>query len=222
MSYGHLLGELVLRVTGMSLGAFFRTNLAEVCHADFHIGVGDGVDHRIAELVPPSKPPRDFSKLDPNEIAMRSFSGPKVRADTAMTDRWRRAEVGAANGHGNARSVARLQSVVSHNGDAGWGRLLRTRTLDAIFETQSVGRDLVLGVDLEFGNGYALGLPPGAADPGSGRRCYWIGFGGSVVVNDLDNSATFAYVMNRMGSGLVGSTRTLRLIDAFYRGIKRY
>jgi CubicO group peptidase (beta-lactamase class C family) len=83
-------------------------------------------------------------------------------------------------------------------------RLLSEKGCEAVFEEQANGTDLVLGVPLRFGIGYGLGtdvmpLPP--------RACYWGGWGGSVVIVDLDTKLVVTYMMNRMASGLVGDLR---------------
>ena len=106
------------------------------------------------------------------------------------TEGWRRADIGAANGHGNARSVAHLQSAVACGGEVHGVRLLSPQTIDRIFEVQSNGIDLVIGIPLKIGVGYSL-LP-------EGRACCWGGAGGSLVINDVDRRMTFAYVMNKM------------------------
>ena len=80
--------------------------------------------------------------------------------NTSWTEGWRRADIGAANGHGNARSVARLQSAVACGGEVDGVRLLSPQTIDRIFEVQSNGIDLVIGIPLKLGVGYGL-LPEG-------------------------------------------------------------
>ncbi|MEQ9164322.1 MAG: serine hydrolase, partial [Ilumatobacter fluminis] len=80
------------------------------------------------------------------------------------------------------------------------------------FEQQSSGVDLVLGMPVCFGLGYAIANPDDAAGITSGRVCYWGGWGGSIVVNDLDNRVTMAYMMNRMQAGLVGNETSFALL----------
>jgi CubicO group peptidase (beta-lactamase class C family) len=116
-----------------------------------------------------------------------------ARTGNSWTEAWRRADIGAANGHGNARSLARLQSAVACGGEVDGVRLLSPQTIDRIFEVQCNGIDLVIGVPLKFGVGYGL-LP-------EGRVCYWGGTGGSTVIIDVDRRITFAYVMNKMAPG---------------------
>ncbi len=125
-----------------------------------------------------------------------------------LTEAWRRADIGAANGHGNARSVARLQSAVACGGEVDGVRLLSPKTIDRIFEVQSNGVDLVLGIRLKFGIGYGL-LPILNVLPflPEGRLCLWGGAGGSLVIADVDRRLTFAYVMNKMRPDLINPTR---------------
>lgn len=87
-------------------------------------------------------------------------------------------------------------------------------TIDQIFHTQSSGVDLVLGLPLHFGNGYGLPCPDIVPYIPAGRRCFWGGWGGSLVVNDLDNRLTFTFAMNRMGEGTLGDDRALTLLAA--------
>jgi CubicO group peptidase (beta-lactamase class C family) len=97
---------------------------------------------------------------------------------------------------------------VSHGGEVDGVQLLSPATLDRIFEVQADGTDLVLGVPLRFGIGYALPQPVSAPAVPSGRVCWWTGWGGSIVVNDLERRVTFAYAMNRMVNHYTSSPRT--------------
>ena len=128
------------------------------------------------------------------------------------TAAWRQAEIPAENGHGNARSVARINSLVSNAGRVGDVQLLSPETIELIFKEQSNGMDLALGMPLRFGIGF--GLPQLTTIPfvPEGRRCFWMGLGGSIVVNDLDHGLTMAYVMNQMGDGLPGILGTERTV----------
>ena len=129
---------------------------------------------------------------------------------------WRRAEIPAANGHGNARSVAAIQSVIAGRGQARGIRLLSAEGTDAIFEEQTDGTDLVLGVPFRFGMGYGLG---NADMPIGPRACFWGGYGGSVIVIDQDTDLTVCYVMNRMESGLVGDLRGMTIVLEAAQGV---
>ena len=216
---GHLVGEVVRRVTGQSLGRYFADELAGPLGADFHIGLAAEHDHRVANIVPPPPLPFDLANLDPESVMYKTFTGPAADPTVAWTPEWRRAEIGAANGHGNARSVARIQAVVSNGGEIDGVRLLSPQTIARIFEEQSNGPDLALGIPLRFGIGY--GLPESVTMPSlpQGRVCYWGGWGGSLIVNDADRQLTIAYMMNKMAAGIIGGPRSEALVRAAYAAV---
>ena len=122
---------------------------------------------------------------------------------------FRRAGVAGIGGLGNARSIATAQAAVSHGGEVAGVRLLSPETIDRIFEVQADGPDKTLfNAPLRWGIGYQLPGPAAPAIPG-GRIAWWTGWGGSIVVNDLDRRTTIAYAMNKMvGSHLLRSDRT--------------
>lgn len=207
LSHGHLLDGIVRGATGTTLAEAFRTLIAQPLGADFHLGVPEDALDRCADLVPP--PRIDPSALPKGNMLVPTLANPFLDVGGfCNTAPWRRVSVAAANGHGNARSIAQIQSVVSHGG-AG---LLSPATLERIFEVQADGPDLVLLVPLRWGIGYALPTPTAPAVP-EGRVCWWTGYGGSIVVNDLDRRTTVAYAMNRMVPHFTSSPRT----DAYVR-----
>ncbi|MDP2291706.1 MAG: serine hydrolase domain-containing protein [Actinomycetota bacterium] len=213
LNQGHLVGEVIRRVTGTKLGEFFRTQVAEPLGADFHIGLAPSEYGRVANVIPPPPLPIDLSTLDPDMVAVKTFTGPAPDASVAWTDEWRQADIGAANGHGNARSMALVQSAISNGGVVNGVQLLDQSSIDQIFREQSNGVDLVLMMPMRFGIGFGL---PGESFPlpPDRRICFWGGWGGSLVINDLDNRMTFTFAMNRMGGGTVGDERGLNLLAA--------
>lgn len=213
LNQGHLVGEVVRRITGTKLGEFFRTQVAEPLGADFHIGLAPSEYGRVANVIPPPPLPIDLSTLDPDMVAVKTFTGPAPDASVAWTDEWRQADIGAANGHGNARSMALVQSAISNGGVVNGVQLLDQGSIDQIFREQSNGVDLVLMMPMRFGIGFGL---PGESFPlpPDRRICFWGGWGGSLVINDLDNRMTFTFAMNRMGGGTVGDERGLNLLAA--------
>ncbi len=199
LTHGYLIGEVVRRITGRTLGTFFREEIAEPLGADFHIGLPPEHDDRVADVIPHE------SALTP--------TNPAFTADVTWSTDWRRAEIPAAGGHGNARSVAWIQTVLA----AGGGPLLSTAGCERVFEQQSDGVDRMLRIPIRFGMGYALpskGLPL----PGT-RSCAWGGWGGSVIVVDLDAEMTVSYVMNRMYAGLTGDERGAGIVLAAYMSL---
>jgi hypothetical protein len=202
VSQGHLIGEVVRRITGVSLGSFFRTEVAEVLGADFHIGLPESAESRVSLVIPP--PEMDVSGVDRDSILFRAGTSPLLRATTPHQRWWRAAEIPAANGHGNARSVAAIQSIIANRGEAQGIRFFSPTTSDLIFETQAHGIDKVLGTETHFGMGYGLASSLMPLGP---RACYWGGYGGSVIIMDQETNLTIAYMMNRMDSVLTGDVR---------------
>jgi CubicO group peptidase (beta-lactamase class C family) len=209
VTQGYLVGEVIRRITGQTVGEFFRETVAGPLEADFHIGLPAEADARVAPLIPP--PPSDAVASRLPELGRRTLANPLITGEVTAEEWWKRAEIPAANGHGNARSVAAIQSVVAGGGEAHGVRLLSEPGVAAIFEEQSNGRDLVLDVPLRFGMGYGLASETMPMGP---RSCAWGGYGGSLVFNDLDARLTVAYVMNRMEAGLIGDMRGASIVTA--------
>lgn len=222
LNFGHLIGEVLRRITGVSLKQFVADEIAGPLSADFQIGAAEADWHRIAPVIPPPPLPFDLATLDPDSPTVKTMTGPGPDASDANTPQWRRADIGAANGHGNARSVARILSVISRGGEVDGIRLLRPETIDLIFREQSNGPDVVLGAPLRFGIGY--GLPQAETIPylPDERICFWGGWGGSVIIMDLGRRMTISYMMNKMGPGVVGSERTEAYVRAVYSAVGAY
>jgi CubicO group peptidase (beta-lactamase class C family) len=218
ISQGNLVGEVVRRVDGRSVGQFFEDEIAKPFGADFHIGTGPEHDDRVALVIPAPPLVYGSGQADKDSIPYRA-SNPRLVAEDSWTIPWRRAELPAAGGHGNARSVALAQCAVSAGGSAQGIDLLSPSIVDRIFDVQAAGRDAVLGIGVTFGVGYGLNSPRAPMSPNS-RVCYWGGWGGSLVVNDVDAGFTMAYVMNRMGEGTVGDDRAHNILRSCYRALE--
>ncbi|MEN3315641.1 MAG: hypothetical protein V7605_1875 [Acidimicrobiaceae bacterium] len=211
LNFGHLVGEVVHRITGRSLKEFVAEEIAGPLGADFQIGAAEQDWHRIADVVAPPLP-----SGEPTGVAHRTVTGPAATAQTANTPAWRAADIGAANGHGNARSVARIMSALARGGEVDGVRLLGEKTIDLVFEEQANGVDLVNGLALRWGIGYALPQRDTVPWLPEGRICFWGGWGGSMIIMDLDRRMTIAYMMNRMAPGILGSDRSAAYVRAVY------
>ncbi len=213
ITQGYLVGEVVRRASGLSIGEFFAKEIAGPLGSDFFIGTPAEADDRVAHVIPPL--PLAVDGIDPESVMARTFSNPVMDATPSTTIPWRRAEIPAAGGHGNARSVATAQSVVSHGGELNGVKLLSQPTIDRIFDVQTYGQDLILPAVLKLGIGYGLTSAELPLGPNP-RTCFWGGWGGSLAINDLDARMTFSYVMNKMGEGTVGDMRGGSLLMAAY------
>ncbi len=219
ITQGYLIGEVVKRISGRSLGQFFAEEIAQPLDADFHIGVPEDVFPRIGCLIPPGGGDANPAvQGDQDSIVARTFRNPPVSALESRTSEWRKAEIPAANGHGNARSVARVQSVLACMGEVDGVRLLSEETAKSVMIERISGTDLVLGVPMSFGLGYGLNPVVSPVSP-SKNVCGWGGWGGSVIVVDQDVRASISYVMNKMNDGLTGDMRSANLISGFYQSL---
>ena len=308
ITHGYLIGELIRRITGKSLGTFFREEIAEPLKADFHIGLLNKDNNRVADLVPdPQQPGGSFLGMFQNIVNLANksnlvkeeigdweknfqikagtedicylkthkgklsfeegkvknpdgiFKTPKNRSNMILllfphvnetpefekknlqiecdpedidkmkrifkyiiTDAmkkgsigmkmylngmalrrrtsdwaWKSAEIPAINGHGNARSVAKIGSIIAYQGEVDGIRFLSKHTCtNVLMEEQFKGIDVVNGGLERYGMG--LGLQSERRQFPNDQVCNWGGTGGSRVIMDQKNKLSFAYVMNRL------------------------
>ena len=219
MTQGWLLGDLLRQVDGRTLGTFFKDEVASKIGADFHIGLPDEHFNRVASLDTESVDgPVVLTDQAPHPFVERVEKHGRMGAKLANTDRWRRAEFPAANGHGNARSVALVHSLIAQNGSSDSFKLLSAEAVDTIFEIQTDGTDHILGVPIRHGMGFGLRSDLMPISPNE-KACFWGGWGGSLSEIDVDASVSFAYVMNRMAPSLQHDMRAGRLLMATHAAI---
>jgi CubicO group peptidase (beta-lactamase class C family) len=217
ITQGYLIGEVVRRITGKTLGTYFQEEIAGPLGADFFIGVPPSELHRISRLIPFGQGAAPDGG-DPESIAARTFRSPFAGAEHSWTDGWRRAEIPAANGHGNARSVAKLQAPLACKGSAFGVDLMSAETATSVMTPRISGTDLVLGVPLSFGLGFGLVSELVPLSPNK-NACFWGGWGGSNILVDQDAQMSVAFVMNKMHDGVMGDPRSLALLQAVYKAL---
>ena len=216
LTQGYLVGEVVRRITGRSLGTVFREEIAEPLGADFHIGLPASEDHRVAELIPP--PPGGAIGDGPmSELTANMANNPGIDVHETRTRAWRAAEIPAAGGQGNARSIARVHSILANGGEVDGRRYLSEAGCRRALELQVEGHDLVLNIPARFGLGF--GLAGGALPLPNESTIYWGGYGGSLAIIDMQNRAAFGYAMNRMESTTTGDLRAASLAMAAWAAL---
>lgn len=208
ISHGYLVGEVIRRVTGQTLGQFFLANVARPLNADVHIGLPPRDLDRCSTMVEP----KSMGELpSPGSAALAAFANPPVTGRLGNDPGWQLAEVPAANGHATALGLATIYSALADGSE----RLLKRDTIELGRTGQGRCVDIVAGLDNEFGLGFTLGGRQRSFGPNPHAFGH-DGFGGSTGFADPERGVGFAYVMNQMGPGLRDDPRKMALVDALY------
>ncbi len=209
VTQGYLVGEVIRRATGKSIGTVFREEIAEPLGADFHIGLDATHDHRVADLQPPPASAAIGAQA-PSDLVRNMAMNPGIDVMETRKREWRGAEIPAAGGTGNARSVAEIHTILANGGVAKGKRFLSEAGCRKALECQVEGTDLILGIPVRFGMGF--GLAGGMTPLPNQSSCYWGGYGGSIIIIDMENRATYSYVMNKMEGTTSGDVRGFGLV----------
>lgn len=226
LTFGFLLGELVRRISGMSVGQFFRTEIGAPLGVDFFFGVPEQEDGRAAEiLVEPPPPPGQASfwqelLRDPMSMGARAFFNPPRPPQSMNTRAWRAAEIPASNGYSTARALARVYGALAGGGTLEGVRVLEGATIEYATREQSYGPDPIAQTTTRFGLGFWLPTPSAPFGP-SARAFGHPGRGGSVGFADPDARVGFGYVPNQYQGGSLTDpdARAQALVDAVYASL---
>ncbi len=217
MTQGFLVGEVIRRASGKSVGTVFREEIAGPLGADFYIGLPASEDARVAELIPPP-PGTAIGDGTQSELLANMSRNPPIDVSVTKTRAWRGAEIPAAGGTGNARAVAEIHVILANGGVAKGKRFMSEAGCRKALEPQVEGKDLILGVPAKFGLGF--GLPGGMVPLPNPNSMFWGGYGGSLVIIDMDARTTISYVMNKMAGTTTGDVRAFNLAMAMWESLK--
>lgn len=213
VTFGWLVGEVIRRVSGRTVGRYLREELAR--ELDLHIGLDASHDARVAVLRTGPRPttpePTLFERImmEPQSVTAKAFANPPslLMPGTVGSRAFRAAEIPAVNGHATARAIAALYGSVE--------RLLSRESIARAATERAHGRDLVLDVSTRFGLGFMLSQPGESFGPHEGSFGH-PGMGGSLGFYDPVARVGFGYTMNRMGTATIVDPRARALIDALY------
>lgn len=209
-SWGYLVGELVWRASGRTLGTILREDVCVPLGIDFHIGLPAGEHERCAEIKRPTALP-DLGEI--TEFARTAFLSKWASPNRGGAE-WREIEIPSANGHGTASAVARLYSAYAMKGQIGDASLFGDEVFKALTQQRCIGQDRVLPFVMEFGAGIMrnnnLAFGPDRDTLGHS------GWGGSAAFGDPDRGLSAAYVMNKQSNILLGDPRSKRLFASLY------
>ena len=241
LTFGWLVGELIRRVDGRSVGTYFKEELAEPLDLDFKIGLDDADFGRCADMLMLEKLPSisqlNILKYVPDfalsnglrniKLAVKSGYNPIAFDNRALADNpnfantaeWRKAEIPAANGHGTASSLALLYGILSTGGERNGFQVLKPKTIELLRKVHSNGPDLVLfGLNYKFGLGHMVNAPFTPIGLNKNRNMFGhTGIGGSVVFGDVEKSIGFSFFNNQQHKDLTLYETANKLTKAVYQ-----
>jgi CubicO group peptidase (beta-lactamase class C family) len=222
-TFGYLGGELIRRITGLSVGDFLRREVAGPLGADVHIGLAASEHGRVAEFRWPDRGTDTAApQVDPvpnKKMSLNAYFNPPDFSGMGVvnTAGWRSAQVPSANAHATAAGVARVYTALAAGGVLAGARVVTCDALAAATQEQVYGEDLVLMRPSRFGLGFQLTHTE--RQLGNGPRCFGhFGAGGSVGFCDPDARVAFGYVTNQMGPRW-RNPRNKALMDACYASL---
>jgi len=223
ITFGWLVGEVIRRITGKSVGSYFRDELARPLGLDCHIGLSEADDHRCAEIRQASPPaPGEFNLFEyatrnRDSLTAKVFLNPSngLRSEVINSRGWRAAEIPAANGHTTARALARLYGALACGGEIEGIRIMTPEQIANCYHQESYGTDEVLMITTRFSTGFMLTQPNDKWGPNPHTFGH-PGAGGSLGFADPVANVGFGYTMNKMGSGILIDPRARVLFDAVY------
>lgn len=226
VTFGWLVGEVIRRVTGKTPGAYLRDELAGPLGLDFHIGLDAKHDARTAQMIAAPLPapgePNLFADVmkNPESMLAKAFMNPPLMGKPGLVNsrEWRAAEIPAANGHGTARSLARLYGALARGGELDGVRVMAKDEIAKCSVEQSVGPDAVLMVSTRFSLGFMMSQPGASLGPNP-KSFGHPGAGGSLGYADPEAKVGFGYTMNKMQASLLIDPRATALIDAIYASL---
>jgi CubicO group peptidase (beta-lactamase class C family) len=214
ISVGNLMGEIIKRISGKTVGNFFKDEIADPLDIDFHIGLEDKHYSRVAEIHQAVESnPEDIFELEEGSVMQKVMTNGIITAPDANTPEWRRAEIPAAGGHGNGRSIAESMALIANGGTYKGKRIFSEDLIQYALEEQVRGNDLVLVEPLRWGIGFGLPIDNaswmGYLEEGA---CFWAGWGGSMSIADTNKKVSFGYTPCLMEEGAIGADRSQNLV----------
>ena len=227
---GFLLGEIMRRVTGRTIGPFLRSEVAGPLHAEYYIGGMTAEEQSHVAEVMPNMGARLFAA---KEVALPEgqdgvWTGEMLRPlafrqnpdepwyDTLNAPNWREVEIASGSGHGNARGVARIYGAVARGGEMDGVHLMSQGSIEQMITEQHNQIELLQERPYHQALGVLLNTA-GAVYMGPNPRAFGHhGIGGSIGFGDPDARIGFSYAVNKMHAVGDNGPRARRLIDALY------
>lgn len=218
-TFGFLVGEVLRRASGQTVGALLRAEVAGPLGADLHIGLPSAEHGRVADFDWPGPPPPEEDRPDLDDVALmghNTYFNPSglSGAGVVNTRAWREAELPSTNGHGTARGVARVYQALAAGGAVDGIRVVSPTALAEATTEQVYGPDRILHRPSRFGLGFQLTQAERPIGPNPGTFGHF-GAGGSLGFCDPQAGVGFGYVTGEMGPRWQ-NPRNRALLDALY------
>jgi len=217
---GFLLGEVMRRITGMTVGPFLRQEVTEPLKAEYYIGgMSEAEQRHVAEVMPNMEAKLFAAKDGADQTSLRALAfkqnPDEPWAETMNSRIWREVEVASGSGHGNARGVARIYGCVV-NGELDGVRLLSKAGLETMITEQHNQTEGLQERPYHQAMGVLLNTPEAVYMGPNMRSFGHHGIGGSIGFGDPDAKIGFSYCCNKMHAVGTNGPRAARLIDALY------
>ena len=242
LTFGWLVGELIRRVDGRTVGEYFKDEIASPLNIDFMIGINSEDFKRCADTIMLSQLPSlnqlSFLKFVPDVFLSTIFKNIKIALKTDYTsdafdssmlvdrnfvnsDDWRMAEVPAANGHGTAEGLAKFFSILSRDGGLDGVQILEKATIQKMREVQSSGPDMVLfGLPYKFGLGFMINAPITPIGRKRNKHMFGhTGIAGSVAFGDVEKKIGFSFLCNKQHKAIHLYKTSIDLTAALYESL---
>ena len=216
LTHGFLAGEVIRRITGQEVGSFIRDEIAGKLGAEFHIGLPLVHDWRVAEIVGPSVDATPGGP-EPDPVAARAVRNPAPDPVGPNQRPWRAAQIPAANGQSSAHGLGRIYGALGNGGVLDGVSLISPQGIERLCAIRFDGNDMLLG-PRKWGAGVSWNVMPnfGPLPETFGHS----GWGGAFGCANVEQRVGIGYVMNRMGSSLVGNPRGASLSAAIFAALE--
>ncbi len=215
-SAGYLLGELVRRVDGRPVDRFFEEEVAGPLGVDYGYGTRGAADDRVADILPNESSHTFVQTREPNTKLGRAWRPRPHAEDHYNTRLYRTGLLPSSNGHGNARSVARIYAALACGGTLDGVRLVGPGTVDRMREEAWYGPCEMTDRVFRYGYGFFLNEPLMSPMGSNPRSFGHPGAGGALGFADPENVMSFSYSPARMCEGGGLGERCNALVEAAY------
>lgn len=231
VTFGWTVGEIVRRVSGLTLGQFIAKEIAEPLDADFYLGLPAELEPRVAPITVwqpgPDHVPTPYMRAmqtQPDSVQAVAMGNVTAAGVDANTREFRAAELGGMSGVATAKGLASIYTPLALGG----GDLVSGDAIARMSQTAvATSEDALLLIPTRFGLGFMMSMDNRRRGPRANGSSVvlgplafgHVGMGGSLGFADPAERLAFSYVMNKHGEGILLNEKGQSLVDATYRSL---